>query len=1126
MDMTGISNITTKLGDLLTPAWQRDSNTRPGLSQVIERLRRRWRLRHLLNGLFTTLVVMIALIVISAWLLNQLHFAQPAVWLLRFTLIFTVVGLLFQFCVRPLRRDVSESRVALYLQEHEPSLKSIILSAVEAGQSATPDTSPQLASRLVEQAIDACEHVGFGYPVEQKKLRRATSKLGLALLVIVGLAASPPEFLRRSATALLIPWTTASQYSPYRIELAPGNIEIARGGDQLISARIPGFDGSDVLLLTSTDGGISWQQATMTAGSDTSLYESFLFDLGQAVDYYVTGAGQQSGTYRIDVADIPAISEISLHYHFPPYTMLEPETSHGSGDISALRGTRVEVLIEPTIEIPGGALLLGDGQRIELENIESGSWIGELTVTQDSSYRVSLQRASGIPVDASADFQITALDDMYPDVSILSPGRDTKVSMIEEPVMKVRATDDLGIAKLELVVTVNGADEQRIALMPSGNRTGARRELDAEHVIYLEDLNLVPGDLISYYVHAEDHSPAELVKTATSDIFFYQVRPFSIDFRKADQQGGGGGGGAQGGQQQGHLSDQQKQFVVATFKMIRDRNSYDAETYQQNLELLATAQSRIRDRVEAIMRRLANRPLVHLDQRYRVIITELPRAAEAMVEVEKQLQQIEIESALSSAQVALLHLQRADAAFREINVALANRGGGGAGNTAGFEDLADLFRLEMDKLRHQYETVQRGQPQSSEQVIDEALERLRELAQRQQREIERQLRRQEQSLGNNPNAKQLALAEELEEMARQLERLSRTQPNPQLQQSINQMKDAAKAMRRAAASGSNGGTSADQARQAAQNLRKAQRLLDQSRVRKFSDSIERTLRRAELAERKQAAIKQDVMQLDQKWGDRQQNQLEQLDNQKQALSGELAELESELSKLVATAREEQPKASQPLRQAIRAGREYRLNDRIGRTRDMVQLGRKEQAIDNETRIQQGITSMRERIESALANIDQQGTRGMQLSLDRMRALAQELQSIQNLRKQAARGDAAANRADANGGGSAGLWQQFESIVASADDLGQRLNELGVASGEIDPVLDKIRELTQQQDDTDLAATSRLHEQALWALMELEFKLRMQSSNPEYPELLVSGSTELPDAYQSMVADYYRSLSQP
>ncbi len=1125
MDITGISNITAKLTGLLTPARQRERDTHPELSEVIGNLRRRWRLRHLLNGLFTTLAVMIALIVISAWLLNQWHFAEPAVWLLRFTLIVTLVGLLFQFCVKPLQREVSDARVALYLQEHEPTLKSIILSAVEAGQSSPPDTSPQLASRLVEQAIDACARVGFGYPVEQQKLRRATLKLGLALLVIIGLTASPPDFLQRSATALLVPWTTASQYSPYRIELTPGNVEIARGSDQLISARIPGFDGPDVLLLTSGDGGISWQQATMTAGSDSGVYESFLFDLGQPVDYYVTGAGQQSATYRIDVADIPAISEISLRYHFPPYTMLEPETTRGTGDISALRGTRVEVLIEPTIEIPGGALLLGDGQRIELESAESGSWIGELTVTQDSSYRVSLQRASGIPVDASADFRITALDDKYPDVSILSPGRDTKVSMIEEPVMKVRATDDLGIAKLELVVTVNGTDEQRIALTPSDGQAQARRELDAEHVIYLEDLNLVPGDLISYYVHAEDHSPAEQAKTATSDIFFYQVRPFSIDYRNADQQGGGGGGGAQGGQQQGHLSDQQKQFVVATFKMIRDRNSYDTETYQQNLELLATAQSRIRDRVEAILRRLANRPMVQLDQRYRVIMTELPLAKEAMVEVEKQLQQTEIESALPNAQVALLHLQRADAAFREINVALANRGGGGAGNTAGFEDLADLFRLEMDKLRHQYETVQRGQSQSSNQVIDEALERLRELAQRQQREIERQLRRQEQSLGDNPSAKQLALAEELEEMARQLERLSRTQPNPQLQQSIKQMKEAAQAMRRAAASSANaGGGSADQARQAAQNLRKAQRLLDQSRVRQFSDSVEKTLRRAELAERKQAAIKQDVEQLDEKWGDRQQNQLQQLDHQKQSLSGELAQLESELSKLVATAREEQPEASQPLRQAIRAGRDYRLNDRIGRTRDMVQLGRKEQAIDNETRIQQGITSMRKRIESALANIDQQGTRGMQLSLDRMRSLAQELKSIQNLREQAARGAATANRSGANGGGSAGIWQQFESIAASADDLGQELNEMGVEPGDIDPVIDKIRELTQQQNDADLS--SQLHEQALRALMELEFKLRMQSSNPEYPELLVSGPTELPDAYRSMVDDYFRRLSKP
>jgi hypothetical protein len=782
----------------------------------------------------------------------------------------------------------------------------------------------------------------------------------------------------------------------------------------------------------------------------------------------------------------------------------------------------VEVQIKPTIEIPGGALLLDDGQRIDLVKNDSEDWTGELTVEQDSAYRVRLQRTSGIAVDASAEFRITALDDKHPGVSILSPGRDARVSMIEEPVMKVRATDDQGIAKLELVLTVNGADEQRIKLMRANTSPGPNRELDAEHILYLEYLDLNPGDLISYYVQAEDRSAAERSRSATSDIFFYQVRPFSINYRSADQQAGGG---AQGGRQQGHLSDQQKQFVVATFKMIRDRDNYDAETYPENLELLARAQSRIRDRVEAILRRLGNRSMMQLDERFQVITTELPLAAEAMIEVEKQLQQTEIEAALADAQLALLHLQRADAAFREINVSLANQGGAGAGNSAGFEELADLFRLEMDKLRHQYETVQRGQQQSSAEAIDETLERLRELAYRQQREVERQLRRQDQSSNYGGNAQQLALAEELDEMARKLERLSRTQPNPQLQQSIDQMKAAAAAMRSAATNATGGGI--DQARQATQNLREAQRLLDQSRVRQFSDALERSLRRAELAENRQSEIKQEVSQLDDKWGATLKAQLEQLDTLKQALDEELVKLESELSDLATTAREEQPQANQPLKQAIRATRENRLHDRIGRTRDMVQLGEKDQAIDNEVKIQQGIAQVREHIETALANVRQQGKRGLQRSLDRMRALARELQSML---KRASRGGSNRGSATLDPGGTAwggnpNLRQQLEGIAASTDELGRQLLELGIAAGDIKPVLDKIRELAQLQNNRDTSASTELHDYALNALMELEFKLRKQLRSPEYPELLISGSTEIADDYKEMVADYFRELSQ-
>jgi hypothetical protein len=1108
---------------LLTPARDDGSSGETALRALIERIRRRWRLRLLTNGLAWTLVLASALILLAAWLVNHWHFSPNAVWTLRLVSALSLLALVFHYCIKPLRRRVDDLQVALYLEEHEPGLKSIMLSAVDARRGADDRLSAQLVLQLQQRALEACARVGYGDRVEQQNILRAGSRLGLALVVVAGLAIWPPAFLHSGAPALLQPWVSASEVSPYHIELAPGDIEIARASDQLISATIAGFDGDDVLLFTSTDDGAHWRQTAMTSARGPGRFESLLFDVDADTDYYVSGAGRQTPTYRITVATIPAIEAIGLRYHFPAYTMLPPQTTEGSGDIAALRGTRVEVLIEPTIEIPGGALQLADGGRIELRRGADG-WIGEFTLREDGAYRVTLQRDSGAAVDASPEYRISALDDRFPSVSILSPGRDTRVSMIEEALLKVRASDDQGIDRLELVLSVNGEQEQRIGLIPAAHEPGPRQRVEAEHIVYLEDLGLRPGDLISYYVSATDRAPADAARIATSDMFFYQVRPFSQNYHRAEQQGGGGAGGAgAGGQQQGHLAEQQKQFVVATFKMIRDRGHYSDAAYRENLELLTTAQARIRDRVEAILRRIKSRGIVQLDERYQAILDELPAAAAAMLEVEARLPLAEVEAALSHAQVALKHLQRADAEFRDINVSLANRGGAAGGNAAS-QDLANLFQLEMDKLRHQYDTVQHGaqQPQPS-QVIDETLEKLRELARRQQQEVERQLRNQGQGPNDGANRRQLELAEQLEAMARQLERLSREQPDQQLRQSAAQMRNAAEAMRRAASSaGASGGGGVVDARQAAANLRAARDLLEQGRQRQFSENLERSLRRAELAQKRQAAIKRDVSQLDSKMGDRLKEQLQRLQQKKQALSAELTDLEAELNRLSAAARDEQPEAGESLKQAVQAAREHRLHDRIGRTGQMVLRAERQHALDNESEIQKGIGEIREHIESALQNVGEADGRGLEKSLEAMRELARELRYLREraAATAAGQGAGAGNSAGTRLDGGAIEPGELQDIAARARRLGAELLDQDVAAGDIDALLARIESLADGS-----AASAAQHDLALRALMELEYSLRERLQQPGLPQPMISEPSAPPDDYREMVADYFRRLSQ-
>ena len=1140
--------------DLLKPVPHTGAAGRPALAAVIDRIRRRWRLRLLLDGLLWTLILALTVIVAAAWLVNAWHFDANALWALRFVTLFSLLALVSWFCIRPLRRLPDDVRVALYLEEHAPGLKSIVLGAVDARQADAAERSLQLVEQLEARALEACAQIEFGDRVERDHLRSAAMRLGLVLLVTLGLALWPPAFLRSGAPALLQAWASASEVSPYRIELAPGDVEIARGADQSIRATIDGFDGDDVRLWTSTDGGASWQESDMTTDAP-GHYQGFLFDIAADTDYYVSGAGRETRIHRLSVTDIPAVESIGLRYHFPAYTMLPPQSVDDSGDIAALRGTRVEVKIVPTTAIPGGALELGDGQRIELVPGEAGAWRGEITVREDDSYRVILQRSSGVAVETLPEYRIAALNDLYPQVAILSPGRDTKVSMIEEPLLRVRASDDQGIARLELVLSVNGEAEQRIALRTVNTGPGADQQVEAEHIVYLEDLGLQPGDLISYYVSAEERAPDTTKRTATSDIFFYQVRPFSNNFRRAQQGGGGGGGGGAGGEQQGQLSEQQKQFVIATFKMMRDRATFNDATWQDNLDLLVTAQSRIRDRVEAIVRRLQLRTLVHTDERYRVILDELPQAVEAMHKVESQLGDAAVETALSDAQVALKHLQRADAVFRDINVALGNQGGGAAGGSQASADLANLFQLEMDKLRHQYDTVQAGAQQQPppQEAIDEALQKLRELAQRQQQEVERMLRRKAQAQGNGSSREQLALAEQLEEMARQLERLSREQPNRELRQSIKQMREAAGAMREAAEAeaGASGSGGVEQARKAAENLREARRLLDKGRVRQFSEEVERSLRRAELAERKQAEIQREVADFDTGRDQNFDERLNRLEKKKQSLAQTLDELEGELGGLVTSAKDEQPKAQQSLRQAIRDAHDNRLQDRIGRTRQMLRQDNRPLADDNEAEIQKGIAQMREQIETALAGVDERGTRGTARSLEELRELARELRSIRDRRaatepnredasddarsgSSRAEANAGANRGatsgSANRGGQAGGSNAFDGhgggIVqpGELEDIAKRarrvtenlVEENRLQPGDIDPLLASLETLAQDPQGADLA---------LRALMELEFRLRNELDAGELPDLLVSEPGEVPDEYRDMIADYFRNLSR-
>jgi hypothetical protein len=976
----------------------------PQLIRVVRYVRNRWRLRNVLKGVAFLILFGLVAFAVSAYGMEQFRYSAWSVRLFRVFTYLALLGLFLRFLYRPLSKRVTDEQVARYMEEHDPSLKEAISTSVEVGRPLEPldeDTagqrfvSPALVERLVKQTVERCERIDYGHAIEQDALKRSSAVLfGVAVAGMIAVLLSP-GFLRYGASLLLNPLRSAQAASPYAIQVQPGNVDVARGADQLVTAELSGFDSEDTeiaMKLESDDikggGEGEWKRWPMTYDEAEGRYAFMMFDLESSTEYFVEANGVRSELFRIAVSDLPYVRQIDLEYLFPEYTGLSPQKVEDGGDVAALRGTKVKVLVHPTVQVPGGSLRVEGAEPVALEPGENGSLSATLNVDADGFYRIELQGFDGNSRPASPDYAIEVLSDQPPSVVISKPGRDSKVSPIEEVFAEVKAEDDYGLSKVELVYSVNGSEEKVVPLyMLYGG--GQKKEMVAGHTFFLEDFGLAPGDFISYFARATDAGGSRI---ATTDIYFIEARPFDRRYSQAEggMPGGGGGGGMEG-----TLSVRQRQIVAATFKLIRDKAEYAKRDWDENLTTVALMQGRLREQVENLLRRMTNRGITDTDGEFATISESLKKALEEMGPAEEKLAAKAPDDALPPEQRALQHLQRADAIFRDVQVSFQS-GGGGGGQAASAEDLADLFELELDKLRNQYETVERGAQQSTDNEVDEALQRLQELARRQQQENER-LKRQAnrlQNQGGGGGGGQRDLAEETEELARKLERLAREQSIPNLEDTARRLQQAADSMRQAGARGDAGALA--EGLSALDKLKDARRLLDKNRSVRLERDMEDARQQMERIRSQQERVSSDVNRLSEEGaegGGASGERVQRIFERKDELAEEVANLESHLDRMAREGRSEQKEASRKIQDAANSIRDSKLKEKIRYSKGVVQGRSPEYAQNFENLIGEDVENLQQKLEDAAGSIGKSEETKVTEAIDQTRDLVRNLESL-------------------------------------------------------------------------------------------------------------------------------------
>ncbi|HLY64977.1 MAG TPA: hypothetical protein VKU60_05535, partial [Chloroflexota bacterium] len=416
-------------------------------------------------------------------------------------------------------------------------------------------------------------------------------------------------------------------------------------------------------------------------------------------------------------------------------------------------------------------LVVNDAQQLGLSGGEGNLYKGTVHIDNDGQYHVAALD-QGQQVRLSEDFFIEAHKASAPTVRVAKPGPDYHASPIEEVGVSVSADAEFGINDMALHYSVNGGPEQTINLL---KQKGAK-QADAATTLSLEDFKMVPGDVVSLYATAKDARA-----DARTDMMFIQADPFEKEYSQSQAGGGAGagGGGGGGGGNQNEISQREKEIIAQTWKQQGDKSAAKQQAAEA-AKFLNNVQSKLRDQALSLAGRLERRELNEENQEFSDFQKDMNAAAQSMNGAADKLKDQKWNDALPAEQKALQNLLRAEATFRQIQVAFGSRAGGGGGGGGGAaRDLESLFDLELDTEKNQYETGQTADPAAKRaQDIDDALQKLDQLARRQQ-ELAEQPQPNSPEQTQQQRYQQEMLRRQADELQRQMEQMQQNQRGSQ-----------------------------------------------------------------------------------------------------------------------------------------------------------------------------------------------------------------------------------------------------------------------------------------------------------------------------------------------------------
>lgn len=882
--------------------------------------------------------------------------------------------------------------VAQKIEAANPDLSALLLTAVDQ----TPASGERLnflQESVVESAVMHSRVHRWDETVPQGKLnstRIVHAAAFAAMAVVIALLAN------RSLGTTISPENPASTSvalatgEGIRVEVQPGHVSIERGSPLLVTAKFPGSVPVEASLIFDSTPPIA--NRTMSRNLDDPTFAGHLASIDADLNYRVEFPGGTSETFRVTVYEHPELKKASANLAYPSFTKLPPKLVEDVRHVTVVEGTTVTLTC--TLNKPAAAVLVDEaGATMPLTPVgdEAPIYIAMLKPEKSQRYRVQLTDADGRTNKLPASFAIYLTKNQPPVVTAKVPGRDSRVSPIEELNLLAEARDDFGLVRYGVNVTTPDGETKDLVLGESPAEA-ALKKVQPAHLIDLEALKAEPDQVVSYFFWAEDIGPDGKARRTSGDLYFAEVRHFEEIFRQGEQQSQNE---QQNQQQQGQgnaqqaeeLAEMQKQIIAGIWKVIRREIGAEPTTgFAGDIDTLKQSQQAVLEKAGALLEKLQAPASIEF----------LKQAMKHMTDTETKLGEAAIPSlpaARNAAQAAYQALLKLRAREFEVtrNNSRQRQQSARAGSQSRSPSQQQLRELDLNDEENRYETQRQAQLQQQNQAqrdreqreLQELANKLRDLARRQsgitdrvkelqaaleqatdeqkKAELQRQLKRlqeeQQQVLRDTDNLQ--------EQMEREENRDRMAESRQQAEQSRESVRQASEALEKGQLQ-----KAVNEGTRAGRQMEELRDKLRKEAAGRFGEEMRDLRRQARELDQNQQDLTKKLDEMNKEKGPslREPAGKEQvqkgLDQQKQ----DFDKLQERVQNTVREAEETEPALAQALFNTARKAAEQKTGEAMDAARKLAEAGAAPEAADASRHAARGTEELRKGIEKAAENV--------------------------------------------------------------------------------------------------------------------------------------------------------------